>query len=219
VDYGDPGIRTDPGGRTSPSWRCWRPWGSPSATRTCAELLAAARADTRPWSPSSSIDPVTEPRTAHPSHGRRPPTGATDRTTSRTAPPSLQPLGPLLAEPSALSGSTAWADPLPIRTHRLPRPHHRLTTAGGRGPGMVASASWSRLRDAVPTRSPVGRLAALRRADGVPTGCGHYRELGRARRLGRRAGWGVRGTLPLNAAFLDGPVVDPSPYRLPVDSP
>jgi len=90
--------------------------------------------------------------------------------------------------------------------------YHRLEVEG---PGLAASA----LVISAPRRCPdPGRgwgvftpLHAVR--TGTDWGVATYRELAELGEWVGELGGAFVGTLPLNAGFLDGPVVEPSPYR------
>lgn len=93
-----------------------------------------------------------------------------------------------------------------------PPGYHRL---GVEGPGIATSA----LVVSAPRRLPGADrgwgvftpLYAVR--TGTDWGVGSFGELGELCEWTARLGGSFVGTLPLDAAFLDGPVVDPSPYR------
>lgn len=90
--------------------------------------------------------------------------------------------------------------------------YHRLEVEG---PGVAASA----LVISAPARCPgpdrgwgvFAPLHAVR--TGSDWGVGSYRELGELGEWTGGLGGSFVGTLPLFACFLDGPVVEPSPYR------
>jgi 4-alpha-glucanotransferase len=90
--------------------------------------------------------------------------------------------------------------------------YHRLDVEG---PGLATSA----LIISAPRRSPDAErgwgifapLHAVR--TGADWGVASYRELAELGEWTAQLGGSFVGTLPLNASFLDGPVVEPSPYR------
>jgi len=180
------------------------------------ELLAADRAEARPLEPvlvhrpgdraahslilPAAVDPDRVRLTVHLEDG----------------PAVMRPLRPLLGDPTRAEridgvGRTRYR--IGLTDSLVPTTgYHRLEVEG---PGVVASA----LLISAPPRCPgPGRgwgvfapLYAVR--TGADWGVGTFRELAELGDWVSGLGGALVGTLPLNAAFLDGPVVDTSPYR------